>query len=301
METKRRIFRYVRHLAIAVMMAFTLCLLTSGGADKEKMDGPLLCYNGEWVKVDKDLEQNTYTAEEFITVDGRMTCTASPYRIGVDVSAHQGKINWKKAAKDGISFAMLRCGVRGYGSAGNLVADDTFAYNVKKAAAAGLDVGAYFFSQAVTVEEAEEEARFVLDILGDTTLTLPVVYDWETIDAEMSGENGARTDGMDSVTVTQCALAFCRMIEDAGYEPMVYFNNEIGYACYDNGLIQETDLPVWFAAYTVGYPNYFYHIDWWQYTDKGTVEGIEGNVDMNIMLLERDIADGESAVEGSAS
>lgn len=243
----------------------------------------IILVNGNYVRIDKKLEMNPYSEEDFLRENGRVTYLNGDYRTGIDVSSHQGKVNWKKVADDGISFAMLRCGVRGYGQKGIIREDETFAYNLEHAAAVGLDVGVYFFSQAVSVEEAEEEANFVLDTLQNAPLTLPVVFDWETITAEESGEDGARTDGMDKETVTDCALAFCRVIREAGYDPMVYFNNDVGYFSYDISRIQEENLPIWFASYHADYPDYYYHVDWWQYTDSGTVKGVTGDADLSIM------------------
>lgn len=207
-----------------------------------------------------------------------MTCAAPEARpaLGVDVSSHQGEIDWRAAAGDGVEFAMIRAGGRYYGS-GLLFEDKFFRQNLEGAAAAGLETGVYFFSQAVTAEEAREEARFLLELLDGRTLDGPVVFDWENI----SGA-AARTDGVDPATVTAMADAFCREVEAAGYSPMIYFNQHIAYLLYD--LEGVAHYPFWIAQYGTE-PGFYYDFQMWQYTDAGTVAGIDGPVDLNLRLV----------------
>lgn len=168
---------------------------------------------------------------------------------------------------------MLRLGHRGY-TEGGLFRDQTFEQNLRGALDAGLEVGVYFFSQAVTPQEAEEEADYVLEALGGQALTFPVAFDWESIPGDE-----ARTDGLDGETVTRCAAAFCKRIEDAGYRPAVYFNQTQGYLRYD--LRRLTDYALWLAEYDAA-PDFYYHFDLWQYTDTGRVDGIRGDVDLDL-------------------
>lgn len=301
MLTKLSHFTKLRRIA-AVLMAL-LCtavftVLSSEHSGGRRLFQHTIMVSGTQVVVHDELALNAFAQEDFSSEEGRALCLSTPFRTGIDVSAHQGKVNWKKAAEDGISFAMLRCGFRGYGS-GTICEDEYFAKNAKKAAKAGLDLGVYFFSQAISVEEAVEEANFVLDMVEGLPLTLPIVFDWEVIAADQSGANGARTDNMDGETLTACALAFCDTIRSAGYQPMLYCNSETGYFLYDIAQIQETGLPIWFASFHTDWPSYYYHMDWWQYTDKGTVNGIEGNVDLTIWPLETDPADNTG--DGTAS
>ena len=140
---------------------------------------------------------------------------------------------------------------------------------------AGLDVGVYFFSQATTAQEAQEEAQFLLQLLEEfPAFDGPVVFDWENIDYDT-----ARTDGVDSNTVTAAANAFCQEVEQAGYQPMIYFNRYIAYLHYN--LEDVAQYPFWIAEYGSS-PNFRYDFQIWQYTDSGTVDGIQGPVDMNI-------------------
>ena len=232
------------------------------------------------VQVQENLPVSTYDAGKFRKVGDRMTYTDPNVTtsLGVDVSYHQGTIDWEKVAGDGIDFAMIRAGGRYYGS-GVVFEDSQFRNNLQGAMDAGLETGVYFFSQAVTVEEAREEARFLLNLLKDFNFHGPVVFDWENIDYDT-----ARTDGVGSATVTAMANAFCQEVENAGYQPMIYFNRYIAYLIYE--LSGVADYPFWIAEYG-DTPQFYYDYQIWQYTDSGKVNGINGPVDMNIRLTTR--------------
>ena len=197
----------------------------------------------------------------------------------MDVSAHQKEIDWARVAATGMRFAMVRAGYRGY-TQGAIQKDAYFDANMSGALANGMEVGVYFFSQALTPAEAEEEAYLLLDWIKDYNVTYPVVFDWEEQDKEDS-----RTQGCDGNTVTACALAFCKVIEDAGYTPMTYGSPR---KVYNGGLALEylQDYPFWLAHYTIDTaPTSFrYHYSMWQYSSSGAVDGIEGRVDLNICL-----------------
>lgn len=195
-------------------------------------------------------------------------------RTGIDVSTYQGEIDWKQVAEAGVEFAMIRCGYRGY-SKGVIVADKNFEQNIQGALDAGLDVGVYFFSQATNTWEAREEAEFTLDCIAGYNVTYPVVFDWETI----AGSSGARTNGLEGSAITNCAGVFCDVVAEAGYEPMIYFNQDLGYLGYELNLLK--DYAFWLAEYNET-PSFYYHFDLWQYTHKGSVPGIEGYVDLNL-------------------
>lgn len=197
-------------------------------------------------------------------------------RTGVDVSTYQGQIDWSAVAADGIDFAILRAGYRGY-TEGGLFPDQTFEQNIQGALDAGLEVGVYFFSQAITPQEAEEEAQYILTALNGRTVTGPIAFDWEPI----APGQGARTDGLDNETLTRCAGAFCAKIKEAGLRPAVYFNQTQGYLRYD--LRELTGYELWLAEYG-GEPDFYYHFDLWQYTHTGQVAGIEGEVDLDLDL-----------------
>lgn len=236
-------------------------------------------YGNQTLTALEGMAVNPYDREDF-TVDqrGRVVYERDGRRAktGIDVSVYQQEIDWQAVAADGVEFAILRLGYRGY-TEGGLIMDGSFAANLQGAKDAGLEVGVYFFSQAVTPEEAEAEADFVIDALGGCELSYPVAFDWEPI----TGSQEARTNGLTGETLTQCAAAFCARIREAGYEPAVYFNQDLGYLRYD--LREVEDSVLWLAEYDA-VPDFYYYFDLWQYTHTGTVAGIEGNVDLNLDL-----------------
>ena len=222
------------------------------------------------------LPTNPYSPGDF-TYDenGFLTCTAADTRLGIDVSDHQREIDWQQVAQAGIEFAFVRIGYRGY-SEGGIYADEYAPRNIENAQANGLDVGVYFYSQALTPGEAVEEAEFCLEFLESYDIQLPVVFDWEYVSTE------ARTGMMDMQTLTACAIAFCETVRTAGYEAMLYANPDIARNFLD--LRQLQDYPFWLALYsdTMDYPH---RMDYWQYTAGGTVPGITGNVDINLQFM----------------
>ncbi len=229
--------------------------------------------------INEDLQQHSYDWTGLNTDGGQYSYTApdgTQALAGVDVSTYNGDIDWAAVKADGISFAMIRLGFRGYGESGKLVLDDKFLQNIQGATQAGLDVGVYFFSQAVTVEEAEEEAEFVLSALEDYSITYPVVFDLETIEYDT-----ARTDDLTVETATQVTQAFCQRIAQAGYQPMIYGNVAWMMDCID--LTQLTGYDLWLAQYQ-STPTFPYQFHMWQYSHQGTVAGISGNVDLNLLL-----------------
>lgn len=217
---------------------------------------------------------NPYRPEDFVSENGFMTCLTTESTTGIDVSYYQGEIDWQQVREAGIDFAFVRLGYRRSGD-GTLGEDEAARKNLREASESGLKVGAYFFSQANTVEEAREEARLALSILENTSLDLPVAYDWETV------QGSQRSANMTSDLLTDCIEAFCSEIEEAGYETMVYFNRDLSKSLLD---VRELgNRPVWFAMYDT-YPDAPCKPDYWQYTDKGQVPGIEGYVDLNLYL-----------------
>ncbi|MBM6715746.1 glycosyl hydrolase family 25, partial [Gemmiger formicilis] len=192
---------------------------------------------------------------------------------GIDVSKFQGTIDWNAVKADGITFAIIRCGYRGYGS-GALVEDSTFRRNIQGATAAGIKVGVYFYSQAINEAEAVEEASMVLSLVQGYSLPYGVYYDTEKV----AGDTG-RADTISAAQRTACAVAFCETIRNAGYSAGVYsyaswFYNSLNFA-------NVSKYRIWIAQYrdTLDFA-YSYNI--WQYTSTGKVSGIKGNVDMNL-------------------
>ncbi len=193
---------------------------------------------------------------------------------GIDVSAYQGNIDWEKVAASGIDFALIRLGYRGYGS-GKLVEDEYARANLEGAANAGLRLGAYFFSQALNNKEVDEEIAFMLQILGNTKLDMPLILDWEIPTSD------ARTARMDARTLTNMQLHFCKIVEQKGYQPMIYFNWHQSENLYYLSELEE--FPFWLALYQdrMTYP---WKVEMWQYTSSGRVPGIAGDVDINVYM-----------------
>ncbi len=190
---------------------------------------------------------------------------------GIDVSSHQGDIDWQAVADSGVEFAMIRLGYRGYDS-GTLHIDEKARQNLDGAKAAGLQVGAYFFSQAVNAQEAREEAALALEVLDGRALELPLVYDWEYVSLE------ARTGFVSGGTLEDCIRAFCGEVETAGHKAMIYFNQDLANTRLELEELEEYDF--WLAMYSDEL-EFRHQVDMWQYSDQGTVPGIEADVDLN--------------------
>lgn len=215
----------------------------------------------------ENLVENDDGSLDYILPDGKKA------KKGVDVSKYQGDIDWEKVKNAGIEFAFIRAGIRGYGT-GALVPDEKFYENAVEASKQHIEIGAYFFSQAVNEEEAVEEARLVIDSLSGNRIPLPVVYDLEYVE-------GGRINSLSVEERTRNCRAFCDTIRGAGYEAMVYGNMETMLLMLD--LEQLRDIEKWFSFYR---PGFYYPYDYaiWQYTDRGYVDGINGKVDMNLLL-----------------
>lgn len=196
-------------------------------------------------------------------------------QLGIDVSKWNKEIDWEIVKAEGVEFAIIRCGYRG-STSGWLVEDPYFYKNLEGARKAGIKVGVYFFTQAVDLVEAVEEASMVVSLLGDTKLDYPVF-----IDTEGAGGNG-RADDLDPGTRTAVVNAFCKTIENAGMASGVYASRN----WYLNNLNRDelNDQKIWLAEYRQT-PEYNGHYDMWQYTSSGSVAGIEGRVDLNISYL----------------
>ena len=199
--------------------------------------------------------------------------------LGIDVSSYQGDIDWEAVRSQGISFVFVQAGYRGYAEEGTLNEDLYFRQNIEGAKAAGLMVGAYFFSQAADAAEAEEEAAFALQLLDGISLDLPLVFDAEYIKTD-----DARTDSVLLTQFTENALAFCRTVESAGYSAMIYSNLIWQMLIYDMAVL--SDYPIWYAGY-YALPRSPYDFEFWQYSETGSLDGVEGYVDMNIWMRKK--------------
>jgi len=234
------------------------------------------------VPINEHLPVNTYDTSLFQKDEkGRMTYadeTVETY-FGIDVSSWQGTdIDWHKLKEEGVYFVFIRAGYRGY-QTGALNTDANFKANVEGALDAGIKVGVYFFSQALDAEEAQEEARYVLDLIRGYDITFPVVFDWETIN-----DATARTNKMDTEDLCQAANVFCNTVAEAGYTPMVYCNQSVSLLYYELSRIQSYDF--WYAEYK-SIPTFYYDFQIWQYAATGRLAGIpNADVDVNISFVD---------------
>ncbi|MDD3140075.1 MAG: glycoside hydrolase family 25 protein [Lachnospiraceae bacterium] len=197
-------------------------------------------------------------------------------KVGIDVSKYQTAIDWNAVKASGIDFVIVRLGYRGYGEAGTLNIDEMFESHIQGATAAGLEVGVYFYSQAINDEEALEEAEFVLAHIEKYNITYPVVFDTEVVK-----EPDARTLKVDKEQFTSNCIIFCNRILEAGYDTMIYANMTWLAFTLDMTKLEKYDK--WYADYN-GTPQSPYEYTMWQYTEEGIVNGIEGAVDLNILL-----------------
>ena len=287
---------------LLIVICLCLCLLFTGcGQDPDKEEptpspeptaapevtvdphaGMVEAGDGEggtiWVTAAENLEEFPLDRTLFSVSDGIASYAGDGWtlRRGIDVSEHQGSIDWIAVRESGVEFAILRCGWRGYGG-GSLNEDTTFRANAEAAAKAGIEVGAYFFSQATSVMEAAEEAVFAAKILSGVTLDLPVYFDWENI-----GVEEARTDDTDAHTVTLAALEFCRLLNTEGYRTGIYTYIPNVYYRYELDNLQ--GMEIWMGD-PGSSPEFVYDHDIWQYSFVGSVPGIEGDVDLDVMYI----------------
>ena len=253
--------------------------------------GTYITYRNKQIPVQENVAVNTRLPSGFSTNEqGWLTYQAEGVEAipGIDVSAHQGEIDWQQVAKSGIKFAMVRVGYRGYGEEGKMVLDANYRRNIEGALAAGLDVGVYFFSQATSIWEVEEELELYLDAIEGYDITYPVVLDWEHI----ANDINARTNYVSGESISRMADFFCNQVTEAGYTPAVYFNQHLAYLYLD---LERLDGNVfWLAEYDT-VPGFYYHFDMWQYSCTGRVPGIEGDVDLNLSFRDFTGQEGQKA------
>lgn len=206
--------------------------------------------------------------KNYVEADG------SVKKVGIDVSEHQGAIDWERVAGQ-IDFAIIRLGYRGYTN-GNIAMDAWYSSNMAGAAENNVPVGVYFYSQATSYEEGVEEAKFVLSNLGEYNLAYPIV-----LDREDPMQDDARTNNLSVEEHTQAALGFLETIAASGHKAMIYTNRTY-YALYLD-LERIYQYPIWFAQYA-DEPDWPYEFSIWQYTESGQIPGISGQVDLNLEM-----------------
>ncbi len=230
-----------------------------------------------FLPLQEDLAFNTYVNENFVAGDNGLVSYQKDGEVltkkGVDVSKYQGEIDWEAVKNDGVDYAIIRVGIRGY-SEGGILEDEFFRQNIEGAIANDIPVGVYFFTQALNEAEALEEADFVIGMLQGYQLTYPVYLDIEDVKKE-----NCRTNSLTVEERTNNAKVFLERIREAGYEPALYGNIKSFLLMLDLASLEQYDK--WFAGYTL--PIYYpYEYKMLQYSEKGIVAGIPGQVDVNI-------------------
>jgi GH25 family lysozyme M1 (1,4-beta-N-acetylmuramidase) len=234
----------------------------------------------EWVLISQYLPKHEYDFTKLVCQSDLMKYYVDGKQIsyvGVDISKYQDYVDFNKLKKAGINFVMIRVGARGYGS-GQLVLDDYFADNIKRASDAGLQIGVYFSSQAVTEDEALEEADMVLQAIADYKVEYPVAFDMEFVVGD-----DARIDNLSRTEKTSIAKAFLDKIAAAGYNPMIYGNKE--WLIKEIDLSKLTEYDVWLSQME-DIPDYPYKFTMWQYKDDASIDGIAGYVNLDISFVD---------------
>ena len=209
---------------------------------------------------------------------------SSGIQQGIDVSYHNGTLDWSTIKAAGVDFAILRAAYRGYGTEGTLVRDAKFAEYMQGAMSQGIPVGAYIYSQAITTAEAVQEANYILNIVRGYSLDLPIVFDYEFAGVKSGRLDSAWSSGkLNKSKMTDIALAFCDTIKNAGYDAMVYANKTFLSKNLDHEVIENAGYEIWLAHYTTN-TNYTGDYKIWQYTSSGKIPGIANKVfDCNFM------------------
>ena len=288
---KYRTILFIITLLVLIALAVSLLgILFHGGLshlgynEVNAHEGQVLINDGfdfVWITPLEDVAVNPFQESDFARRDGKVSYIGSDYTTlrGVDVSEHQLRIDWARAAED-IDFAYIRAGYRGF-TEGGLFTDPYFEYNIKNASENGLLTGVYFFSQATSAAEAAEEALYVLDLIDGCKIDLPIMFDWEKMDEQ---EN-ARTNDVSDATRTACAKAFCEAVEAAGYRAGVYFNRNLGYYGYDLSALK--DFSFWITV-PGEFPDFYYAGEFWQYSFEERVNGFSELCDMNLMFIPKE-------------
>lgn len=234
----------------------------------------------QWIMINTYLNKNGYKESGFVYEEPVLKYyengTKASY-LGVDIDEDAGNVNFSAMKKAGVDFVMLRLGYRGYES-GQIFMDEQYFDYIQAANEAGLDVGIYFRSQAITPKEAMEEAEFVIANLVEMRVTYPVVFDMGLVENDT-----ARIENLPKMQITEIANVFCRRIKEVGYEPMVRGNKYWLLRKID--LTQLGDYDIWLSQ-SGEVPDYPYEFAMWQYTTDGSVDGISGDVNMDISFID---------------
>ncbi len=234
----------------------------------------------EWVLISPYLPKHEYDFTKLVCQSDLMQYYVDGKRVsyvGADISKYQDYIDFVRLKKAGIQFVMIRVGARGYGT-GQIVMDDAFSDNIKRATDAGLQVGVYFSSQAITVEEAQEEAQLVLEAIGDYKLTYPIAIDMGFVENDT-----ARIEALKKAEKTEIVKTFLDLVKENGYIGMIYGDKE--WLVKELDMSKLTGYDVWLSQIQ-DVPDYPYRFTMWQYTRSANVDGIAGYANLNISFID---------------
>ena len=261
-------------IAILIILLFvaTIALATSSNKGSEISEEPeqivIVPYTDyDWSKLSKDNNHYKYEDENYTSM------------FGIDVAAHQETIDWKKVKEAGVEFAYIRLGYRG-AVEGILHTDLEFEKNYRGATENGIKVGVYWYAQPANIQEIVEEAKYVISVLNNRQLDLPIVFDFE--ETEFSDGSISRMHGMSGSERTKMAVTFCNEILKNHYDVMIYTNLYWAETFYNWKELE--DYPVWYAQYAT-YPNFNKPLVMWQYDDNGHIDGIDRSVDLDLLFI----------------
>lgn len=270
---QRRTKKRSRRLALLILLLIAIIAAVAAGVLIYRAQHSIIKNELGLRNIEMDLSQ-LQTGGTFYAYENSADDVAAS--VGIDVSTYQGTVDWAAVKDAGVDYVIVRAAYRGY-ETGKIVPDDLYEQNIRGAVDAGLHVGVYLYSQALSEDEAREEADYLLGLIEGLPVDYPVVYDQEEYTADQ-----ARTDGLTGEQATLNALAFCERVYDAGYIPMIYTNNDWAQNMYDMERLDH--YPIWYADYTAA-PSLTGGFAMWQYTDSGQVPGVTGPVDLNLLFL----------------
>lgn len=287
---KRNIFLAVTVLLVIVLVAVAVVTLVRGPRDSpvevlsKNGSGQLEVidqYEGKMTIPDFDIRTSSYKPDSFVDRNGVITYEGGDSYVGINVNSQMGEIDWGKVAESGVDYAMIRVGYR-QDKRGKIVLDTNFEANITGARDAGLPVGVYFFSKAVTDAEAEEEATFVLEQIKGYNISYPIAIYWKyDLNDDGTRKQDSRTVGCNGDQVTGFINTFCKKIKTAGFTASYYCDKTMGYEELDLEQLQDYDM--WYAEFRPA-PSFHYDFKMWQYTAAGSVPGVSGEVPITIAL-----------------
>ena len=242
----------------------------------------------ELLEINPDIPKNTYRPEGFRQEESELQYYSSGRKVstyGVDVSKYQGDIDWEAVRDCGIDFAMLRAGVRGY-STGSVVMDESFEKNAKEATENGIDIGIYFYSQAINLNEAVEEANYAVAAASKYSVIYPIVFYTESIE-----NDSARTDSLTEAERTDIAAAFCSTVEAYGFRSMIcgskhQLSKGLELEKISGRSLWLIDAPKMKEGDRLEMSAFPYKYSMWQYSNMGQIDGIEGNCNLDISFVD---------------